>query len=355
MNTQLSFWFDIENHPDVLFFRPIVGALRDMNHRVYITTRNFSDVPDLARLYGLVADRVGWHGGKRKIGKVGVGLIRSYLLARWTTGKSIDLAVGFGSRPLAVACGFLRIKNATVFDYEHVSMAALNRFCDYIFVPEVVSTQYLHRRGTPKKKTIKYSGLKEEVYTDPHNHENGLLKLLACDEKKVIVAIRPPLTKAHYHDHASETICRRVLERISVDPSVQAIFLRRDRDTTFDEFLHYANIKQLINSVRGLDLIASSDLVISGGGTMVREAVAMGIPAYSIFTGTQGAVDEKLSQEGRLNLIRKPEDVVKIQFRKRENKTPNISANSSVLKFFVDEFIRLAGKSQIHEHEVIQE
>ena len=345
MNTQLSFWFDLENHPDVLFFHPIVSKLRDMNHKVYITTRNYSDVPELGRLYGLVADQVGWHGGKSKIGKVGVGLIRSCLLAKWTTGKCIDLAVGFGSRPLAVACGLLRIPNATVFDYEHISIAALNRFCDYIFVPEEVSTQYLNQRGTPKEKIIKYSGLKEEVYAGPHNHENGLLKPLACDEKKVIVAIRPPLTKAHYHDHASETICRRVLKRISVDPSVQAIFLRRDKDSTFDEFLHFANIKPLTIPVKGLDLIASSDLVISGGGTMVREAVALGVPAFSIFTGKQGAVDERLSQEGRLSLVRRPEDVINIQFKKHNKEIPNGAQDSSVLQFFADQFIRLAGNS----------
>jgi predicted glycosyltransferase len=49
-------------------------------------------------------------------------------------------------------------------------------------------------------------------------------------------------------------------------------------------------------SSRGwLNLIWYSDLVISGGGTMNREAAALGVPVYSIFLGKSGAVDRYLS------------------------------------------------------------
>ena len=57
-------------------------------------------------------------------------------------------------------------------------------------------------------------------------------------------------------------------------------------------------------------LIAYADLVISAGGTMNREAVALGTPVFSSFEGRLGAVDEQLIAEGRLKLLRDPAEVV---------------------------------------------
>ena len=61
--------------------------------------------------------------------------------------------------------------------------------------------------------------------------------------------------------------------------------------------------------VDGLNLIWYSDFVISGGGTMNREAAALGVPVYSIFRGTIGAVDKYLAKNGKLILLESPEDI----------------------------------------------
>jgi len=345
IRNRVHIWIDLENTPNVPFFEPIVKRLREINHTVYITCRDYSDIPTLSQLYGIQGYTVGWHGGKNKIQKVFIGLLRSMLLAKWARKKQIDLAVGFGSRTLAVAARLLKIPNATVLDYEHASMCAC-RFCDWIFAPEEVSSKYLFERGIPGKKLIKYAGLKEEVYAGVYKYNGRLLSQLEYDGEKVIVTIRPPATKAHYHDNLSEIICIRVLERIVQDPSSTAIFLRRDGDSTFDKFLQYQNIKTITTPVKGLDLIINSDLVISGGGTMVREAAALGVPAYSIFTGKMAAVDERLARQRRLILIRKPKDVTKIQFVKRDKQVCCEGKKTSVLEFFVNEFVRLAMKSR---------
>ncbi len=345
MKNRVNIWIDLENTPNVPFFEPIVKQLRKMNHTVYITCRDYSGIPALSRLYGIEGSTVGWYGGKNKIQKLFVGLLRSMLLAKWARKRQIDLAVGFGSRTLAVASGLLRIPNATVFDYEHISTGAY-RFCDWVFVPKEVSSQYLIERGIPEKKLIKYTGLKEEVYAGVYKYNRGSLDQLKYDGEKVVVTIRPPATKAHYHDHLSEIICRRILERIAEDSSIMAIFIRRGDDSTFDEFLQYENIKTMTASVKGLDLIINSDLVISGGGTMTREAAATGVPAYSVFTGKMPAVDEQLAREGRLIMIRKPEDVSRIKFVKRDKQVCSGGKNASVLEFFINEFVRLARKSR---------
>jgi predicted glycosyltransferase len=72
-------------------------------------------------------------------------------------------------------------------------------------------------------------------------------------------------------------------------------------------------------AVDGMNLIWHSDLVVSGGGTMNREAAALNVPVYSIFRGPRGAVDRNLSEQGRLTIIESQESLEKkIQFRKRE-------------------------------------
>jgi len=337
-----TFWFDLETAPDVLFFEPIAKRLRQRNHRVHITCRDYSDVPDLARLHGIPGTTVGGHGGKHKIRKICTGLWRTASLARFARDKEIDLAVGFGSRPLALAAAWLGLPNASVFDYEHARKTGPRTYT-WTFVPEEIPADHLAKMGLPENQLFRYHGLKEEVYTGVYQHNPGLLKRLGYDDERVIVTIRPPATKATYHEHLSDVICRRVLENIVKEPNVLALFLRRDGDATFDDFLQYENIENVTVPVKGLDLIIESDVVISGGGTMVREAAALGVPSYSIFAGKKGAVDDRLDREGKLVLIRDPEDVEKIRFVKRDKQATDYVQNDAVLEYFVTQFIRLAG------------
>jgi predicted glycosyltransferase len=291
-------------------------------------------------------DLMGRFAGKGRLKKSLVGVWRSLLMAKWSLGKRIDLAVGFGSRPLALACALRRIPNASIFDYEHVSIRALNWFCDWIFVPSEVSIDGLAARGANPKKIIHFVGLKEAVYARGYEPDAGLIERLGYDTSKTIVVIRPPATKAHYHEGTGEVICERTLERIARDPSTLAILMARDDDPTFERFFAHPNIVPLSQPVNGLDLIAGADLVISGGGTMVREAAVLGVPSYSTFTGKLGAVDARLSEQGRLMLVRDPEDAEKIVLAKRDRTPPETSASPDLLDFFVAEHLRLADEGR---------
>ena len=155
----MNIWIDLENTPNVPFFEPIVKRLRKMNHTVYITCRDYADIPELAKLYGIQGSTVGRHGGKNKVRKVFIGFLRSMLLAKWAKGKSIDLAVGL-SRTLALTCKVVGIPNATITDYEHASKHVTNRCCNWIFMPRQVSSQCLMDKGIPLGKVIRYPGVK---------------------------------------------------------------------------------------------------------------------------------------------------------------------------------------------------
>ncbi len=342
MSRHHRFWFDLENAPDVLFFEPIIAELRRRGHEALTTTRPFSSVPELAELYGIGGPPIGRHGGSKGWAKAAYGIARSLGLAKWAAGRRIDLAVGFGSRPLAVACAGMRKPNATVFDYEHVSISALNRFCDWIFVPSEVSVDYLVGRGSPSDKIVRYIGLKEEVYTALHEPQTMLRSDLGIDDDAVLLVLRPPATSAHYHDPTGEKICFEVLERACADPELQVLLLSRDGEELYDHYLQRPNVHRLPFPVKGLDLVAIADVVISGGGTMVREAAALGVPSHSIFTGVPGAVDERLSLEGRMSLVRHPDEVDGIRFERRPPPERDGGVDTSVRDFFVDRFIECA-------------
>jgi hypothetical protein len=70
-------------------------------------------------------------------------------------------------------------------------------------------------------------------------------------------------------------------------------------------------------AVDAQSLIALADVVVSAGGTMNREAAALGVPVYTTFGGRLGGVDEQLMREERLVPLSDPRA---IELRKREER-----------------------------------
>ena len=90
-------------------------------------------------------------------------------------------------------------------------------------------------------------------------------------------------------------------------------------------------------AIDGLNLLWHSDLVVSGGGTMNREAAALGVPVYSIFRGSIGAVDRDLQEKGKLFLIASTEDVdSQIPLVKRARQSLSEATSKRTLHEIVD-------------------
>jgi len=140
----------------------------------------------------------------------------------------------------------------------------------------------------------------------------------------ILVTIRPPATEAHYHNPEGQDLFRESVNFLSKRENICMVLLpRNERQKAYlqTEWPDLIKRRKLIvpeNVVEGLNLIWNSDLVISGGGTMNREAAALGVPVYSIFRGKTGAVDRYLSDKGRLVLLESVEDInTKISLKKR--------------------------------------
>ena len=304
-------WIDLTNSPHVLVMRPLIDAMREDGHEVEVTARDFAQTLELCERFGIAHTAVGRHRGGRLASK-GVGLVsRSAALTRWARGRDFDVAMGHGSNDVMVAAALLRIPSATAFDYEWAT-AQHNvncRLARAVVVPRAIPPERLERYGA-RGKIRPYEGLKEEYYLADFEADTAVLRELGLDPSAPIVVVRTPPEVSLYH-RFENPLFRAVLDRLK--DAAQAVVLPR----TPAQRQEIGAIGGLIVPEHAIDaqsLIALADLVISAGGTMNREAVALGTPVFTTFEGRMGAVDEQLMREGRL---RKLEDPAQVKVEKR--------------------------------------
>jgi predicted glycosyltransferase len=298
----------------VPFFSPLIREFESRGHSVSVTIRDYGYTTELASQAGMTYTCVGSHPGGNILRKLVSLGSRSLRLAAWATRRKFDLALSHGSRGLVGAAWLAGIPTVTMFDYEHVSSGLFHKLSSRLLLPEALD------RSVIGDRVRYYPGYKEEVYLGDFKPRTGLSEI-PVPAGRVIVLIRPPATTAHYHDSRSEDIFRALLQRISASDSAFGIIAPR----TAQQGCEIRNILEnplnfhiLERSMNGLDLIWNADLIVGGGGTMNREAALLGVPVYSIFTGPIGAIDRRLSEEGRLQLIRKTEDVTEIKVESRD-------------------------------------
>jgi predicted glycosyltransferase len=300
-------WIDLTNSPHVLVMRPVIRTLERRGADVLVTARDFAQTVGLCERFGIEHEVIGRHRGGRLAAK-GLGLVsRSTALARWARGRGIDIALGHGSNDVTVAARLHRIPTATAFDYEwaRVQHTVNCRLAQAVVVPDVIPPERLARYGATAAKLRPYPGLKEEYYLADFEPDRAVLHQLGLDSERPIAVVRTPPAVSLYHRFENPLFAT-VLERLQ---GRQAVVLPR----TPAQRAELARAGGFIVPEQAIDaqsLIAFADLVISAGGTMNREAVALGTPVWTTFEGRLGAVDEHLIAGGRLRRLARAEDVV---------------------------------------------
>ncbi|MCX6880618.1 MAG: DUF354 domain-containing protein [Verrucomicrobia bacterium] len=308
----IKVWIDLENTPHIPFFRPIIRELRKQGHQVVLTARDGYQTCEMAGFHALDYQQIGRHYGRRLIAKVWGLLVRSAQLMCFARRENPLLALNLGSRSQNLAAKLMGIPVVEIMDYEHTAESRLLESRWYL-TPVVVTTS-LHA-GSPSKRIRTYDGIKEDVYVPDFLPDETILDHLGLHDAKVVVTARPPATEAHYHNPEAEQLFARFMRRALECPEVKTVLLPRNPRQEADLRDHYpqwfagSNLVVPPGVVDGLNLIWHSDLVVSGGGTMNREAAAMGVPVYSVFRGPTGAVDRQLCAQHRLILIETPADV----------------------------------------------
>jgi hypothetical protein len=324
-------WIDVSNSPQVPFFRPLLELLERRGNEVVVTTREYAQTVELLRLHDIPHEVVGpRHGGANALGKGRAMAARLRALRGFAKRRGFDIALSHASHELPLVARSLAIPSSYAFDYEFASVQhGLGcRAAKRVVVPDAIPQERLDALGARARKVRRFPGIEEEYYLSGFEPDRGVLAALGLALERVLVVVRTPPDVSLYHRHGNP-LAASVLQRLGADPDVQAVVLPRTREQR--EMIRALALPSLIlpdHAVDAQSLVALSDVVVSAGGTMNREAAALGVPVFSMFTGRLGAVDQMLVDDGRLELLRTADA---LQLRKREDENERVERDPALL------------------------
>jgi predicted glycosyltransferase len=299
----------------VLVFRPLLEILRERGDEVEITARDYAQTLQLLELHGLRAEVIGRHGGRSRVAKFRQLRSRLRALRRWARAREFDVALAHGSHELTMTARRLGIPSSTTFDYEFAWLQHQLgcRAATRVVVPEAIPPERLERYGVRPPKLVRYPGLKEEYYLADFEPDPRVLEPWPIEAGRVLVVLRPPPDVSLY-PRQSNPLFPQTLDHLGRRNDVHAVVLPRTQEQR--EFVRGLELPSVLVPERAVDaqsLIALADLVVSAGGTMNREAAALGVPVYTTYGGRLGGVDEELIRQGRLRPLTDPRalDLVK--------------------------------------------
>jgi predicted glycosyltransferase len=322
----MRIWIDLANSPHVPFFRALTPEFTRRGHQVELTARDYAQTVELSKAAGWTPAVIGGHGGGKLTGKAGNLVGRAAALARWARGRGFNLAVSHNSYAQIAAASGLGIRTVTLMDYEHQPANHLAfRLASRVIVPRAFPDTALRRYGAARGKVKRYEGTKEDVYLaefTPDSNFGETLLAFGVRQNDILVIVRPPASEALYHRFENQ-LFEELLTRLFARDDVKVILLARTEGQRAEfEKRSQPNLILPRQALDGANLIAAADLVVSAGGTMNREAAALGVPAATIYAGEWAAIDEHLLREGRLLRITSSEDIERILVEKKRDANP---------------------------------
>jgi uncharacterized protein len=308
----MRIWIDITAPAHVLVFRPLIRILRDRGAEVEVTARDYAQTLQLLELHGIEAEIFGSHGGRSRLGKARALTSRLGRLRRWAKGRSFDAALAHGSHELTITARRLGIPSSTTFDYEFAWLQHQLgcRAATHVVVPDAIPPERLRPYGVRPPKLRQYAGLKEEYYLADFEPDRAVADALGLDLDRTLVVVRTPPDVSLYH-RTSNPLFPQVLDHLGHQEGVEVVVLPRTAEQ--GAYVRGLELPTVVVPERAVDaqsLIGLSDLVVSAGGTMNREAAALGVPVYTTFGGRLGGVDEELIRSKRLVPITDPRALV---------------------------------------------
>ena len=310
-------WVDCTAAAHPLVLRPLIERLEGRGHEVMVTAREYGQTLGILDRLGIPYTAVGSHGGASVLGKGRALAGRSARLAQLVWERRPQLAIAHGSVDLAVVSSLFRIPSAQMQDYEFAGWQRQIAFraARKVLVPDSIPLDRLGRIGAKERKLVRYPGLKEEYYLDGFEPDSTVLSELELDREKVLVVVRPPPETSEYH--ARNDLYGETIRYLAGADEAQAVVIpRTERQGDEVRAMGAANLIVPERAIDAQSLIAFADLVVSAGGTMNREAVALGTPVFTTFAGRMGGVDEGLIADGRLQVLADPSG---LPLRKRES------------------------------------
>lgn len=312
-------WIDIDNPPQVQYLLPFDAAFRRAGIGTVITARDYGRTVEMLRTAGAQAHVFGERVGRGTLRKGMAAVRRGGALVSFFDRVGRPDVLLAASRASAVAAWRMGIPGFLIGDYEHVHVALYRLTRSKILHPDVIDPAVFVRRGLHADDLISFRGLKEDLsFAGVDLDAFAPFDLGDVPPHAVRILFRPPSETSHYYNDSSTVMATAALRWLAQAGAVVVFAPREPDQVAMLDGLHWRHPPVVLRrSVPFVSLLKSVDAVVCAGGTMLREAAYLGIPAYSIFRSEAGAVDRWLEQIGRVQLLDSPEDVLRIELHRR--------------------------------------
>jgi predicted glycosyltransferase len=310
-------WFDLTNTAHVFVLRPLAELLEARGHEVTLTARPLSHTLDALDDWGHPYTALGHHGGASRLGKARAAASRTVKLLRFARSRRFDCALAHGSTDLPITCRLRGIPSTAMLDYEWAVLQhrISCRFASRALAPDAIPLERLANLWARPPKLVRYPGLKEEYYLNDFEPNPSVLDELGIDRERLLCVVRTAPSYALYLGGSENALLPRLLRHLGKQDQLQTVVMARTPEQA--QLISELRLENMIvpgRAVDGRSLIAYADLIVSAGGTMNREAAVLGTPAWTIFEGKMGAIDEMLIAQGRLHTLR---DVDEIELKRK--------------------------------------
>jgi predicted glycosyltransferase len=295
-------WIDIENPPQVQYLLPFREALARQGLDTVITTRDHDATLQMLEDAGVAAHAFGAVASRKKLRKLAATARRARDLTRFIKSTGRPVAQLGASRAAVIAAWRLSVPSFVIVDYEHVFLRLYRLTGSKILFPEVIDPAHFHDQGLKPGQLVPFRGVKEDLtFAGVDLDAVPPLDLGRASPK---VLCRPPSETSHYYREGSKALLTAALARLA---QLDAQIILAPRAPSQAALLHNHDWKHepiiLNRPVPFVSLLKSVDAVVCSGGTMLREAAYLGIPAYSVLENPPGAVDLWLERIGRAKLL----------------------------------------------------
>jgi predicted glycosyltransferase len=319
-------WIDIDNPPQVRCMLPLARRFEEAGHDVRLTARAYGDTFAILRSEGATFEPVGSSFGKGVPRKLyGLAKRTRQLIALLKRQPARPDLVVTGSRSATLAARTLGISSFVIIDYEYVNLFVYRLAGSHIVHPDVIDGTVLQRQGIPRKRLMPFDGLKEDIaFADVDLFAVKRHKFGDGDGSSPRVLFRPPAEESHYYRSEAREFAIELLRFLAAEGARVVFSPRYSQQVEYlDEIPAWLEEPIILREpVPFVALLKGVDAVVSAGGTMLREAAYLGLPAYSIFRGSIGGVDRYLASIDRLSLLETPADFPRIELERQRSISP---------------------------------
>ncbi len=288
-------WFDITNSPHVFFLEPFMKHFEKKGFEIYVTARDFYRLDQLLDAKKIKYQMVGGHFGKNIAAKAFGMAHRVAALTLKIKKLKPRACIAAGSPYAMVTSKLLGIPSAWITDNDistHMTRYGA-AYASKVFLPEESHVDFYTKHGVKKEKIVLFKGLKEDFYLNNFKADPEYLKKIGVNGRVAVMRSEP----SHAVYFKGEKGPEGQIIQTLLDKGYNLVYLPRTKEEEANIRKEFPSVFVPEKAVDGQNLLANSEILIGAGGSMNREAVALGTKVLSTYSGESLGVDEWLIRE----------------------------------------------------------